>query len=166
VRIVPRYELDPPGTLDAYGGFMMWPPRGFNLHALRDEMETSIAATRARIAPIRLTKLELEVVFDGGRPPMPRPRILAGRWTPARTEMWAAKLVRHGLSTTRHVVLPKELARSDDEIYVTEVGGEVHDLGPARSDALHYVPWKTGVYWVLACDPEECFVIAATRSGG
>jgi hypothetical protein len=29
--------------------------------------------------------------------------------------------------------------------------------------ALAFVPWKRGVYWVLACRATECFVIAAAR---
>ena len=28
-----------------------------------------------------------------------------------------------------------------------------------------YVPWKSGVYWILACRNEACFVIAASRQG-
>lgn len=163
-RIVPHVVLDPPGTLDAYGGFMMWPPKGFDLRVLRNELDTAIASTRALIAPARLAQVELEVEFDGARPPLPEPRLLAARWTPDRLEMWPSKIVRHGRSTTRHVELPADLAHADFDIYVTRVGGEVKRLGKA-GQALHYVPWAPGVYWVLACHPGECFVIAATRSG-
>jgi hypothetical protein len=163
-RIVPRYVLDPPGTLDAYGGFMMWPPKGFDLRVLQHELEIAIASTRRLIAPTRLAQLELEVTFDGAQPALPEPRLLAARWTPQRLEMWPAKIVRHGRSTTREVVVPKDLARTDFDIYVTRVGAEVRRLGPA-SGPLHYIPWAAGVYWVLACHPGECFVIAATRSG-
>ena len=164
-RIVPHYVLDPPGTLDAYGGFMMWPPKGFDLRELQHELEIAIASTRQLIAPTRLAQLELEVTFDGARPPLPEPRLLAARWTPQRLEMWPGKIVRHGFSTTREIVVPRQLARTDFDIYVTRVGGEVRRIGPA-SGPLHYIPWAAGVYWVLACHPGECFVVAATRSGG
>jgi hypothetical protein len=63
-------------------------------------------------------------------------------------------------------VLPKSLQNTDFQIVVYQVGGEAKTLGGTHGEPLQYVPWHSGVYWVLACHPEECFVIAASRQGG
>ena len=68
--------------------------------------------------------------------------------------------------TTREIALPKQLKDTDFEIVAYQVGGEARVLGGTHGEPLHYVPWHTGVYWILACHPEECFVIAASRQGG
>ena len=57
------------------------------------------------------------------------------------------------------------LAGRPFDIYMANIGGESRLLGTTDGKPLQYVPWHHGVYWVLACDEAECWVIAATRSG-
>ncbi|MEP6864412.1 MAG: DUF6056 family protein [Deltaproteobacteria bacterium] len=156
--------------------------RGFELDAYRGLDLTSIhhAIEQAASARHETADVAVAVEFVGQRPTLPRPSVLVGRWTPRGLEGWAAKLERAG--TTRTVVVPKTLP-PDLEVYAYVVGGEAKRLGlagksgegPARSGAeggaqvnekLHYTPWQTGTYWILACRPTECFVIAAARQGG
>ncbi|MEO6772608.1 MAG: DUF6056 family protein [Kofleriaceae bacterium] len=145
VRLVPSA---PGFVLDAY--------RGLDVTSILHAIEQA-AATRRETADVAV-----EVEFVGDRPALPRPSVVVGRWSPRGLEGWAAKLERAG--TTRTVVVPKSLPR-DLEIYAYVVGGEAKRLGPASGN-LHYIPWQTGTYWILACRPTECFVIAAARQGG
>jgi hypothetical protein len=71
--------------------------------------------------------------------------------------------VRRTREFTRDVIVPPELRQTDREIFVYRVGDQAHRLGTAHDDPLRYAPWGAGIYWILACDPSECFVIAATR---
>ncbi|CAN5322244.1 hypothetical protein BH11MYX1_BH11MYX1_50710 [soil metagenome] len=91
---------------------------------------------------------------------MPRPSLLVARATPTAFEGWTAKLERKGRGTTR-TVTPIDLPVGF-ELLIYLVGGEAKPLGKA----LTYTPWHTGTYWVLACRPAECFVIAAAKQGG
>jgi hypothetical protein len=166
VRILPRYELDPPGSLDTFGGFMMWPPRGFKIDVLHHETQIAIDDTRRRIAPVKLRTLELEVVFDDARPPLPAPRLLAGRFWPEHEhpdELYTADFKRRGRGATRDMILSKNLAGTDFEMYVVRVGETPRRIGSAKGGPLEYTPWRAGVYWILACHPTECFVVAATH---
>lgn len=127
-------------------------------------MKAGIARLEDRLGSKgRLDQLELAVDFLGEPPPLPRPRLLLGRWTPTRFEGWAGVIERKGAGKTRTVTLPKELRGSDLEIFIYRVGDEARRLGTGRDEALDYQPWKRGAYWALACNPSECFVIAATR---
>lgn len=168
VRFRPRYKLSPPGCLDEQGGLELGAFRGIDLKATHDAVLAGIAALRQRIAAAggALEELEVEVGFVGARPAgMPERRVIVGRWRPERYEGWAARIERGGIGKTRTVRLPKELAGTDAEVLVYQVGGETRRLGAAR-DRLEYVPWKQpGAYWVLACPAADpaCFVVAAAR---
>jgi hypothetical protein len=168
VRFRPRYQVSPPGCLDEHGGLELGAFRGIDIKATHDAVTTAIAALRQRIAARggTLEELEVEVGFVGAPPAgLPPRRLIVGRWRPAGYVGWSARIERGGIGKTRTVRLPKDLAATDAEVLLYQVGGEARRLGTAR-DRLDYVPWKQpGAYWVLACPSNEkvCFVIAATR---
>jgi hypothetical protein len=165
-RFVPIATLDPPGNLDEHGGLAIGTAKGFDLAGLEHELQTGIELLRDRLAPTRLVALSLEVQLDDARIAMPRKHLVVGKWSPGHFEGYAGAINRKGRATTRDIALPKELQNTDFEIYIYQVGGEARQLGSTHGEPLEYVPWKTGVYWVLACRGDECFVIAASRQGG
>lgn len=169
VRLRPRYVVSPAGCLDADGGVELGSFRGIDIRATHEAVRTGIAALVSRVATRggTLEKLELEVGFAGAPPAgLPQRRLVIARWeAPDRYEGYAARIERTGVGRTRSVKLPKELAGTDVEVFVYQVGSETRRLGTGR-DRLEYMPWKPqGAYWVLACRPgaDACFVIAATR---
>lgn len=164
VRLVPRYRVTPATCLDEHGGLELGNFRGIDLASVHAAARAAIARARERIAGAgRLDRLDLVVDFVGSPPPLPRPTLLVGRWTPAGYEGHTAVIQRRGASTVREVVLPRELVGTDAEIYAYQISGEARRLGTARDRELTYVPWRHGGYWALACYPTECFVIAAAR---
>jgi hypothetical protein len=164
-RFVPIAKLDPPACLDVYGGLMLGAFKGFDMEALHHEVKTAIEMLRTRIAPARIDELDLGVILDDPRIVLPRKRILVAKWWPDHYESYIGAIERQGRSTTREIELSKELKASDFDILAYQVGGEARRLGSVRDAKLTYVPWHAGVYWILACHPEECFVIAASRQG-
>jgi hypothetical protein len=163
VRLVPRAELDPPGSIDDHGGLTLGSVKGFDLAGLHREVKTGIELLRRRLGPTRLRALDVAVTLADAEMAVPRPQILVARWTPDRFEGHIGRIERSGRSRVRTVRVPPALA--DAEIFIYHAGGEARRLGIARDDKLAYTPWKSGVYWVLACRPDECFVIAASRQG-
>lgn len=97
----------------------------------------------------QLNDVELIVKFIGDRPKLPRDKLVV--------DNYVAKIKRKGRAREREVVLPASLAQT--EVFIYQVGGEARRL----DKKLTYVPWKTGAYWVLACEPSKCFVVAAMR---
>lgn len=162
-RLVPHALLEPPGCLE--GDLALGAVKGFDLAGIHREMKIAIELLRGRLGATRLDQLDLAVELDDPSVKLPRGAVLVGRWRPDRFEGYVAQILRKSRATTRDIALPKDLA-PDFEIFVYQVGGELRRLGTARGEALQYVPWKTGVYWVLACRPAECFVVAATHQGG
>jgi uncharacterized protein DUF6056 len=165
-RFVPIYKVDPPSCLDEQGGLVLGAFKGFDMAALHHEVQAAIELLRVRITPARLDELDLAVMLDDPRIVMPRKRIVVGKWRPDHYEGYVGQINRKGRSTTRDIAVPPELRDTDYEIFVYQVGGEAKRLGGTHGEPLQYVPWKSGVYWVLACHPDECFVIAASRQGG
>jgi hypothetical protein len=159
-RFVPHATLDPASCLDEHASFAVGPVKGFDMKGLRREIEIGVDRLRDALGETRLLQLDVAVELDT---PLPRPHVLVARWTPAGLETHLGKIGRKGRSTTRDVLLPPELASSSAEILVYFVGGDVRRLGVARDGNLHYIPWKTGVYWILACEGDQCFVVAAAR---
>jgi hypothetical protein len=184
VRLRPRYKVSPAGCLDEHGGLELGAFRGIDVKATHDAVRAAIAALQQRIAAKggTLEELELEVGFVGAPPAgLPPRRLLVGRWRPDRYDGWVARVERTGMGKTRRIRLPKELAGTDAEVLLYQVGGETRRIGTAR-EPLEYIPWKApGAYWVLACPAQQdgkdgkdskdskdskapaCFVIAATR---
>jgi hypothetical protein len=166
-RLVPHYKVSPESCLDSYGGFALGSFKGFDLAGLHREMKIAVALLQERIgSSATLHELELAVELDDPAAKLPRAKTLVGRWTPRDFEGHIGKIVRRSRGRTRDIVLPKDLDGKDIEVYVYNVGGEVKPLGTGGGGELTYVPWRAGVYWVLACRPDECWVIAATRQGG
>jgi hypothetical protein len=166
VRLVPRYQVVPASCIDEHGGLELDGYRGLDLGSIQDSMREGVAQLLGRLGTARLDQLDLTVEFAGARPQLPRPSLLVGRWRPTSFEGYAGKIVRKSRSTTRDIVLPKQLVGTDFEIYIYQVGGEAKRLGTGRDTKLQYVPWKTGAYWALACRPQECFVFVALRQAG
>jgi hypothetical protein len=168
VQLVPRYQVTPASCLDEHGGLELGTYRGFDIRAVHKAIEAAIARLLERLGTTgRLDRLDVAVGFAGGAPVLPRPALVVERWTPAGFEHYATAIERRGTSTTRSVKLPAAMLGKDFEIYIYQVRGEAHRLGNASTATptteLTYVPWKRGVYWALACRPDECFVMAVAR---
>jgi hypothetical protein len=168
VRLVAHATVTPASCLDEHGGFEITGFRGLDVASIQRAMLDGVARTRARLgAAGRLDRLDLAVELVGAPPALPRPTLLIGRWRPDRFDAWAGEIARRGVTRTRSIVLPAALRGTDLEIYVYHLGGPAggvaRRLGTARDATLEYLPWARGGYWVLACTPDECFVIAATR---
>ena len=167
VHLVPRYELTPAGCLDEHGGLELGAFKGLSVASIQTAFGEAVTALRARLpAGSVLRQLDLEVVFAGAPPVLPRPQILVASWHPDHVEQWLGKIERRGRTTTREVTLPAPLRALPYEIFIYQAGGEARRLGMAADTELTYVPWKTGAYWLLACNRDACFVLAATRQGG
>ena len=166
VRLVPIASIEPASCIAEQGGFELGWYRGLDVSTIHSAMLRAVDQLRERVTG-RLDRVDLTVQFVGDRPPLPRKTLLVGRWTrrlgivawlaPTKTETYVGTIKRRGRSKTREVVPPRELA--DAELYIYFVGGEARRLGTPAT----YEPWKTGVYWALACRTDECFVIAAAR---
>ncbi len=163
-RFVAHVVTTPPSCLDDHGGFALASNRAFDIAGVFKEMKSAVAVLRARLGSTRLDQLDLTVELDGDRGALPRPTIYIARWWPDHFEGHVGQITRKPPSHTRDVLVPPELAGA--EVYIYVVGGEAHDLGEARGEPLHYAPWTSGVYWVLACREDSCFVIAASRQAG
>ena len=160
VHLVPRAKIEPASCIDTYGGLDLLQFHSFDILSIHEATQLAIDQLRTRLpAGARLDQLDVVVQFAGAPPPLPRPSIVLGRWTPvAGYEGHTGKIVREGRTTLRDVVPPPELA-SGYELFIYQVGGEWRPLGKE----LNYSPWKPGPYWALACTPAECFVFAAIR---
>jgi hypothetical protein len=159
-KYAPRYWTDD-GRTGLDSTFDLGVAKGFDLDGVRKGTLGSIDILRGQLAPAKLERFELDVEFAGKAPPLPRPKVLVSRWRDGHLETYAAKIKRAGHSSTRDIELPPELGPGFD-IYVVKIGDEPRKLTPP----LHYSPWRGGVYWILACDANECWVVAATRQGG
>jgi hypothetical protein len=111
--------------------------------------------------------VDLAVRFLGERPKLPREKLLVAQWKPQTRELvgYVAKITRKPRHTERTIELPAELRRADIEVFIYAVGHEARRLG-AGTDTLNYVPWRTGVFWILACTQDTCFVTAAVKQSG
>ena len=154
VKLAPQTS---PACMAELDSFELGWYRGIDITTIHSALRIAVEQLRERIGA-KLDRLDLTVQFSGDRPPLPRPTLLVGRWTPQRFEVYVAQIKRKGRSRTREIVVPAELA--DTELYIYNVGGEAKRLD---QKAPRYVPWKTGVYWVLACRTDECFVLAAAK---
>ncbi|HEV7555443.1 MAG TPA: DUF6056 family protein [Kofleriaceae bacterium] len=159
VKLVPRYDLQPASCLDEVGGLELGKVRAFDTQALDKAIASAIDVLRDRIGTTgTLSRLDVAVQFTGAKPKLPRDTLVVAKWQPDRFEAYTATIQRDGHSKTRQVILPKDMP-AGFEYYIYPVGGEASHLGPE----LEYEPTKRGAYWVLACRPAECFVIAAAR---
>jgi Family of unknown function (DUF6056) len=154
VRLVPSVDG---ACIDS--GFELGQYRGLDAGSIETAMRD---ATRAA----RLQNLDLEVEFVGDRPTgLPRPHVWVGKQHGNAFEGWAGAIVRKTHATTRDIELPPEpnaVPRGFD-IYIYQVGDVAKRLGSSDGGPLQYVPWRTGVYWALACRADDCFVIATAH---
>ena len=110
VRLVPRYDLDPPSCLDEHGGLELGTFKGVDVGSIHKAMRAAIDELRARLpAGATLKRLDLAVAFAGKAPPLPRPNVIVGRWRPDGFDGWVAQIVRKTSARTRTVVPPKDL---------------------------------------------------------
>ncbi len=164
IRVVPRYWVrGEPGALEDYA-FDLAGSRGFDLAGIEAATRTEIELLRAQLAPRQLEKFELVVEPVGKAPPLPRPRLVLARWTAEGFEAYAGAIVRKGRAITRDVTL--EHPTKPFEIYIVQPGSPPRRLGTTNGEPLRYEPWRTGIYWALACDADECWVFAAARNNG
>ncbi|MBX3162389.1 MAG: hypothetical protein KF773_40870 [Deltaproteobacteria bacterium] len=166
IRVVPRVWLAGAPCAIEDDAFDTTGTKGFEIAAIHELVRTSVAQLQKRRPNERIERYEVAVEFLGASPPVPRPRILLARWTPRSFEGYTASLVRPGGATTREVRLSPELAKRPFEITVLQPGSEWRALGGTDGAPLRYKPWRTGVYWVLACDAAECWVLAAAKNNG
>ncbi|HEU0036498.1 MAG TPA: DUF6056 family protein [Kofleriaceae bacterium] len=138
--------------------------RGFDVPGIVASTRDRIAQLRAQLAPRSFERYELAVEFPGTPPQLPASRILVARAVGDELEQYAGAITRPGASLTREIQLPPALANQPRDIYVLQVGGDYKKLGSTRGEPLRFTPWRTGIYWALACNATECFVIAAARS--
>jgi Family of unknown function (DUF6056) len=163
VRLRFRYLLDPVTCIEQLDG-VVFPDLVSRdipdlLHKFTDVVEQVRRSTTAR-----LRQLDLEIEFDGPPVQAPAPHLYVARWRDGVTRGFSSQVMRRGLSSTRVIEIPRELAATDWTIYAYLVGHESRRLGSTLgATSLSYVPWRTGQYWVLACHPEECFILSARR---
>jgi hypothetical protein len=167
IRVVPRYWLAGESCAAEDDAFDLSGTKGFEIAAIHATTRTSIELLQRRIPPgSRLDRFELGIEFMGEPPPLPRPKLVLARWHDARLEGYTGAIVRHGNATTRDIKLDPQLVGKPFQIYIAQIGSEARRLGGTNGEPLQYTPWRTGVYWVLACDDAECWVIAAARNNG
>ena len=122
-------------------------------------IQRSIATTARQLAASRF-----EVVVEVPNATLPRPRLVLARAHGGALETYSAVIDRSGVSTEREVKLSPALRGKPFEIYATQIGSESRRLGTTAGEPLRYVPWRTGIYWILACDAAECWIVAAGRN--
>jgi len=138
-------------------------------------MQASIRATAEALARDGIDRFEVTVDVPGldadaraarpaGIEPIPaRPLVLA-RWHAGKLETYGASIARSGVSTTREVRLGPALRGAPFTLYAAQVGSGAKRLGTTADAPLRYVPWRTGIYWILACDAADCWIVAAGRN--
>jgi hypothetical protein len=119
-----------------------------------NDVASIYSAFKRAVDRSHLVNVELLVKFIGARPRLPREKLVV--------DSYVAQIQRKPRHRERRIVLPASIARADIEVFIYQVGGEARRLGTGTEN-LVYVPWKTGAYWVLACDIQQCFVVAALR---
>lgn len=160
------YKIAGAPTVDQEAGLVIGKVAGFDMIGLQHEAQTATELLRTRLQPAKVEQVDVTVIVDHPRVHLPRSRVLISRWREGQYESYIAQIHRKGRTTARTIALPKQLVNTDYEIVVYNVGGEQRRLGGTHGEPLQYAPWSPGIYWLLACRSQECFVIAATRSGG
>lgn len=131
---------------------------GLDVNGVVNAARTSFTLVR-RLHAIERFEIVVENAGD-----LPRPRLLIARAVGDELAQHAGKIIRPGASITREVKLDPSMSGKPFDIYIYQVGGEARRLGTANGEPLRYTPWRTGIYWALACDATECWLVAAARS--
>jgi hypothetical protein len=127
----------------------------FDVPGIQRSIDRAIA--HAVVEPPAKKYFEAYVHVPDGR--LPRDRILLAKWRGSEVESYDAIIDRTGVSTERVVKLGKKLATQSFEIYAVQIGSDTKRL----DGSLRFKPWRTGIYWILACDAAECWVVAVNR---
>jgi hypothetical protein len=162
VRLIAKYEFDQAICLDEEERVEIEPYVGRDIPAIHHAFLDAVAEIHeANIG--RLKSMDLGVFFQGEKPPMPRPKLYVAKWRDGTLEGYLAKIHRSGRSRTREINLSDKVVAHDWQIYLVAVGDEPRLLGPVKNNPVYtYIPWRSGAYWVLACDLEQCWVLSAT----
>jgi hypothetical protein len=160
VKLTMHYDLDPPVCLDELDHLDVKPWVGRDVAAIQHAFLDVITDAKRESAS-HLKSIDLTASFLGSNPPLPRQTIYVARWKEGTLEGYVSKIGRAGRSSSRKVILPKNLV-GDWDIYVTAIGDPPKLLGKSTSTELAYEPWTSGTYWVLACKAEYCFVTFST----
>ncbi len=168
VRLVPAVQRRGEACAVDTADFDLAVKDGFDLEGMRVSARDAVAALVRADAPLESFELRVAVPNQAALR-LPREKLLVARWHHGMLVAHVAKLARTGRSAQREVALPASLRGQPYEIYVAAVTGAGTEspqrLGGTDGAPLRYTPWRRGVYWVLACDASECWVIAATRQG-
>ncbi len=160
VKLTMHYDIDPPVCLDELDQLDLAPYIGRDVEGLQHAFLDKIARIR-NFGAGTLKKIDLTAVFLGVSPPLPPGTMYVARWDAGKLESYVAKVRRVPHSTKREVLVPPSLAKSAWDIYIIRIGDPPRLMGTSASPSLTYEPWATGAYWVTACKPDHCFVIAA-----
>jgi hypothetical protein len=160
VKLTMHYDIEPAVCLDELDQLDLPPYIGRDVEGLQHAFLDKIARIQ-NFGAGALHKIDLVATFLGVQPPMPPGTIFVARWNEGQVESYAAKVRRVPKSTRREVIVPAELVKSPWDIYIIRIGDPPKLMGTSQSPSLTYEPWETGAYWVTACKPDHCFVIAA-----
>jgi Family of unknown function (DUF6056) len=164
VKVTMHYDLDPPMCLDEVDQLDLKPYVGRDIGAIHHAFLDALTETR-RVTHARVLGADLTATFLGSQPPMPRPKMYIATWTEAGGLVgYTAKIGRAGRSHGRQIVLSPELKKTDFEMFVIRIGDPPRRLGSSMgTDELVYEPWGSGIYWMAACAPDRCFVVATVN---
>ncbi|MEZ4360906.1 MAG: DUF6056 family protein [Kofleriaceae bacterium] len=163
VRLRFRYQLDPVTCIEQLDGVTLPELVSRDISDLLHKFTDVVEQVR-RHTTARLRQLDLEIEFEGPPVQAPAPHLYVARWRDGVMTGFSAQVLRRGISQTRVIAIPPELAASDWTIYAYLVGHESRRIGSSLgATTLSYVPWGAGQYWVLACHPDQCFVLSARR---
>jgi hypothetical protein len=159
VKLTMHYEFDRPMCMDEIDELDLKPFVGKNIRALHHTFLDAIVEIE-RVSGEQLKTIDVRATFLGSHPPLPAPTIYVARWENGALEGYTADVVRKGRSKTREIVLGKELAGTERDLYLVRIGEAPRKLGTTSdTKPLTYVPWGAGQYWVLACKADDCFVL-------
>ena len=162
VRLSSTYEFDHDLCLDQQAQVDIKPYIGRDLGAVHLAFRENIdEILHANVA--RLKSMELAVKFLGEPPPMPPGKLVVARWKDGVFDLPRATIQRVPNSLRRQIVVPPEFLDRSQMVYLVAIGDAPRALGRAPdTEALRYVPWRTGSYWVIICGPTECRLVTTT----
>lgn len=161
VRLYTNYEFDREICIDEQASIMIDPYIGRDVPAIHHAFLDAVAeVSESNVG--RLLSMDLLATFQGEAPPMPRDKLYVARWSRDAFEGYIAKVSRIGRTTEREILPEAKLSQLSGELYLVAIGDSPRKLGPIKSEKPYrYVPWRTGTYWVLACDTAACWVVTA-----
>lgn len=159
VKLTMHYEFEREQCVDELDHLDLKQFIGKSIDALHHQFLDAIVEIE-RVSGLQLRSIDLTATFLGTQPSLPAPTIYVARWANDKLEGYTADVVRKGRSKTREIVLGKELAGKDFDVYMILIGQPPRKLGSSsEGKPFPYVPWGPGQYWVLACRPDHCFVL-------